>query len=113
MQINPLPYQTNLQFSRQGGNFFEVQGRLFRPAQDCMKQYGSALNIMETSVQDEKIKESVMMRLSPQEKKYELGLHTLNFENGIAVIDSYGYYKPFWGKTYYSVRRLIGKKGSL
>lgn len=113
LQIDPKPYQTNLQFSRQGGNFFEVQGHLYRPVQDCMEQYGAALNIMETNGHNEKIKEFVKMRLSPQDKRYGLGLHTLNFENGMAVIDGYGYYKPVLGKWYYFMRKLISRRFSL
>lgn len=106
VQIDAQPYQTDLRFSRQGGNFFMVQEHLYRPAQDCFEQYGSALNIMETRECGECIKETSLFSLRPQDKRYGLGLHTLNFENGMAVVDSYGYYMPFWGRLYYKVRGL-------
>ena len=109
VQLDEQAYQTSPCFSRQGGNFFKVQGCLYRPAQDCMERYGAALNIMETRGYGEKNRESAIIRLNPQNKRYGLGLHTLNFEKGMAVIDGYGYYKPFWGKLYYSMRRLISK----
>lgn len=109
VQIEATPYQTDLRFSRQGGNFFVVNGHLYRPAQDCLEQYGSALYIMDTSGYGESIKEIPLYRLNPQDKRYGLGLHTLNFENGMTVVDGYGYYMPFLGRLYYKVRGLISK----
>ena len=111
IQISEYPFQTDLRFSRQGGGFFSVQGHLYRPAQDCFEQYGTALNIMESTGSGMFMKESVALRLSSHSKRYSFGLHTLNFESGMAVVDSYGYYYPFLGKLYYLVRNLISKKG--
>lgn len=105
IQISSRPYQSDLHYSRQGGDFFVVQDRLYRPAQDCFVRYGSALHIMETIVNGEKTSEFSVASLSPQSNRYRLGLHTLNFENGIAVIDGYGYFMPLLGRLYYSLRK--------
>lgn len=109
-QVDKQPYQTSLSCSRQGGGFLMVNGQLYRPAQDCEEQYGAALNIMESSLQTEKINEVAVFRLCPQDNRYGLGLHTLNFGDGMMVIDGYGYYKPLLGKLYYSIRKFIYKK---
>lgn len=100
-QINKQPYQIDLEYSRQGGDYFEAFGRLYRPAQDCAERYGAALNIIRIDVLDSQVDERDTIHLSQQSGRYNLGLHTLNFWGGLTVIDGYGYYMPVLGKLYY------------
>lgn len=108
-QVDEKPYQTELGCSRQGGNYFEAYGRTYRPAQNCEVRYGGALAILSSDF-SHGIQENEIFKITPQKGKYGLGLHTLDFVNGLCVIDGFGYYCPFWGKIYYSWFRKIFKR---
>ena len=101
-QVRKSPIQLHKKCSRQGGDWFEVNDKLYRPAQDCVVRYGSALSIMQVDKQMNEYKEKLQFQLQPNTKKYQLGLHTLNFKDGICVIDAYGYLYPWLGSVYYS-----------
>lgn len=101
IQVDKQPFTTDRRFSRPAGNFFTVNGQLYRPAQDCLKIYGSALSIMKIDFGD-KFDEEFTFNISPQSYKYNLGIHTINFLDGICVVDGYGYLYPIVGRIYYS-----------
>lgn len=106
------PVQISKKCSRPGGNFFTANGRLFRPAQDCSEVYGGALSIMEFD--PETLAETFCFKISPKSYRYSLGLHTINFEDNICVVDGYGYYLPTLGRIYASgavamMRQLLKK----
>ena len=109
-QVSEAPFQISREYSRQGGNWFTVSSNLYRPAQDCITRYGSALSIMKSSIEEETINEELIFKLRPDNNSFNLGLHTINFERDICVIDGYGYLYPFLGRIYYSkiFRRIIG-----
>lgn len=109
-QIGKGPYQISRSCSRQGGNWINVNDRLYRPAQDCAEKYGAALTIMEMSDISMSIHEKPCFHLNPVGIRYNLGLHTLNFLDDVCVIDGYGHYHPLLGRLYYStfMRRCIG-----
>ncbi len=108
-QVEAEPYQTNKACSRQGGNWFEAFGSIYRPAQNCEVRYGGGLSIMYSDIRDG-ISEKQICQLGAVKGRYSLGLHTLNFNDGLCVIDGYGYYYPVLGELYYALRKLIGKK---
>ncbi len=107
-QFGEKPYQIELGCSRQGGNCFEAYGNTYRPAQDCEERYGGALAIMNSGFLYD-IQENKNFKITPQKGRFGLGLHTLNFVDGLCVIDGYGYYKPVLGSLYYCVRKLFLK----
>lgn len=107
-QMTSDPYQSSLACSRQGGNYFEACGCIYRPAQNCLERYGGALTVMKSTVEPCEIKEEQFCNMTPINGRFGLGLHTLNFNNGMCVIDGYGYYMPLLGKWYFSIRRLLG-----
>lgn len=108
-QVGTDPYQTNKACSRQGGNWFEAYGSIYRPAQNCEVRYGGGLSIMNSDLRNG-FSEKQIFQLGPVKGRYRLGLHTLNFNDGLCVIDGYGYYYPVLGELYYALRKLIGKK---
>lgn len=108
-QVEAEPYQTNKACSRQGGNWFEAYGSIYRPAQNCKVRYGGGLSIMYSDLRGA-ISEKQICQLGAVKGRYSLGLHTLNFNDGLCVIDGYGYYYPVLGELYYALRKLIGKK---
>lgn len=96
-------------FARPGGNFFSVNGRVYRPAQDCEGLYGNSLHIREI-LSFEPYKEKEVFQLKPSSFRYSKGLHTLNFHNaGLAVIDGNGYYYPLLGRFLSPVINMFRK----
>lgn len=106
VQIGDTPIQTSRSCSRPGGNWFCAGGQLYRPAQNCEKRYGASLSIMEVSIIADKVCESQSFTLYPESYRYNRGLHTLNFMNGICVIDGYGYLNPVAGHTFDVLKRI-------
>lgn len=94
--------------SRPAGDLFEVKGDLYRPAQNCSKCYGGAVEIMKSSMTVEhKYEEEYSFSLNPASFRYNLGLHTINFYEGGCVIDGYGYLYPIIGRLLHFVRRVV------
>lgn len=98
--IKSEPFQSSKCCSRPAGDFFEAFGQLYRPAQNCAVSYGSSTNILAFDAYD--CRERVIFELKPQGKVYPLGLHTINFCEGLCVIDGLGYLYPTLGKWYCS-----------
>lgn len=98
--IDDVPFQPDRSCARMAGNFFEAFGQLYRPAQDCVSRYGSGIAIMQFDTTTNK--EQKVFTLRPQSYNYNLGLHTINFHQGICVIDGYGYLYPTLGRLYAS-----------
>lgn len=105
-QLNDLPYQTNKRCSRQGGNWFSKEIIHFRPAQDCVKRYGAAISIMEVRLTEVGIEEKEVVHINPIRGRYGLGLHTINFNSDVCVIDGCGYLYPYTGLFVEMIRKL-------
>ena len=100
IQIGGTPFQSDRSCARMAGNFFEAYGQLYRPAQDCVSRYGAGTAIMQFDTITKK--EQKVFTLRPQSYDYNLGLHTINFYEGLCVIDGYGYLYPTLGRIYAS-----------
>lgn len=83
------PVKIDARSSRPGGTPFRVGNALYRPAQDCSREYGGALAINHvTSCTPDGYREEVVATLRPDpDGAFPDGLHTLSFGNGLAVID--------------------------
>ena len=108
-QVGEKPVQLSRSCSRPGGNWFCVGNKLYRPAQDCSVNYGGALKVMSV---DSIIpfQEKELLTIQPLNFKYNLGIHTINFLDGLAVIDGYGYYFSILGRLYFLLRKVFGKE---
>lgn len=105
-----VPFSTNKRFSRPAGDFFYVNGDLYRPAQDCIERYGAGLSIMKvTCLKGTLFEEKYEFGIYPSSFRYNLGIHTINFHEGCCVIDGQGYLYPIIGRLYYSalVRLMV------
>lgn len=107
-QVGTHPVQSNKACARPGGNWFLVNDILYRPAQNCTKNYGGALEVMKVESLMPFTQEHVLS-IQPNSYKYNLGIHTINFCDGMAVVDGYGYVFPLIGRFYYFVRNIVGK----
>jgi hypothetical protein len=106
LQVSEKPIQFSRSCSRPGGNWFFADGQLYRPAQDCVERYGSALTIMKVSMDENNTEESKLFSLCPTDFKFNRGLHTINFKDGLCVIDGYGYLYPGVGLGYETLRKI-------
>lgn len=105
-QVDDAPVVVGLENSRPGGNFFRLNGDLYRPAQNCHKRYGASLSVMKALIAPHSYEEVFMFDIYPKSFKYNLGLHTINFEDTYAVVDGYGYTYPLIGRIISFIRYL-------
>ena len=72
------PVKTDIRSSRPAGTFFFRDGKLYRPAQDCLRTYGGAIKLLEIQkLTPTEFIETVVTELSPH-SRYSEGLHTLS-----------------------------------
>lgn len=100
------PVQTDWSHSRPGGKWFSIDSQLYRPAQNCRGGYGRNLSIMSTTISESSMSETECFKIEPHSFKYNLGLHTINFLDGICVIDGHGYKYPVMGRVLDLMRKL-------
>jgi len=107
-KISTSPVIEDRALARMGGAFFKIDGNVFRPAQDCEHGYGKALTICQVDSFEPIYQEHKIFRIEPCTWKYNLGLHTLNFDkdSGLAVIDSYGYLYPILGRVLMALHQI-------
>lgn len=76
--------------ARNAGVLFKVNGKLYRPAQDCSIRYGECVEIQEVRVDGDEISFIPCNRISSTNKEYNLGFHTFNVFNAEYVaVDAY------------------------
>lgn len=87
-----------LRGSRMAGDFFRIDGQLYRPSQDCLEHYGAGTVIWRVdSISPDKYEETEVAALYPQpESNYPDGLHTINFSDNWCVIDGLHIKPHFW-----------------
>jgi hypothetical protein len=81
------PVKIDKSSSRSAGKFFEKDGTLLRPAQDCSETYGGRIIINEIiDLADFTFIERAKTFINPF-KEYPYGIHTINHAEGYTVID--------------------------
>ena len=96
--------------ARCAGDFFQIENKLYRSAQNCNNGYGKGLVIQEVSSQEGKFSFVEKQCFYPNSWKWSLGLHTFNVNNKIAVVDGHGYRKPLIGHIVGYIYNLFSKK---
>jgi hypothetical protein len=82
------PIMVDRSSARPAGNFFTINGQLWRPVQDCSDGYGSALGLAEvTELSPTSFKQTVRHTLRPGSRWPGRKLHTLNRCGRLEVID--------------------------
>lgn len=95
---------------RNAGEVFEVDGQLYRPAQDCSLRYGHGVILQKLTMVDGKWIFVDVNSFYPRTYKYNQGIHTFNSYKGLIVIDARGYRNPLMGRVLTFFFNLIGKK---
>jgi hypothetical protein len=82
------PVVSDVRRARPAGRFFREGGRLYRPAQDCSGEYGSAIWIHRVETLDERsYVETPVRRIDPSWWPGSRATHTLNRAGGFDAID--------------------------
>jgi len=90
LTINPI--KNGLDGTRAAGNFFEVDGVIYRPAQNCKNSYGESINIYKVNeLSETAFREEPYMTIKiDSDQSFNKGIHsvhTLNILGSIIVID--------------------------
>lgn len=95
--------------ARNAGSPFTYNGKLYRPAQDCEGAYGKGVVVQEIDMDVESGKLSFKESgfIYPFSFRYQIGLHTLNYHDGMFVIDGRGLLHPFIGRIVRPAINLI------
>jgi hypothetical protein len=82
------PVKSDVRSARPAGRLFRYKGHLYRPAQDCSRQYGYAISINEIErITQSEYQEREVYRILPNWDRRALATHTLNRAGGLTVID--------------------------
>ena len=104
-QCDTYHFEENL--SRMAGNVFMSEGKLYRPAQVCIKSYGDAVSIQEVISDDNRFRFNEVRRIYSPSLRYDQGFHTFNVFNGHIVVDGLGYRRPTLSKIFKFIWHLI------
>lgn len=98
--IKKGPVKSDVKSSRPGGLFFERDGTLYRPAQNCEHFYGESIKIMKVDQLDKDgIIEHECLEIKDP-KALGNGIHTFNAYDGFVVVDGFSE-RTVWSKILY------------
>lgn len=83
------PIKTDISSARPAGTPFNIDGKLYRPSQDCSIVYGGALKInMITKLNPEEFREITVNIIEPNKKSYfNNGIHTISLSGKYMIAD--------------------------
>ena len=85
------PVLIDRSMARPGGALFTCRGALWRPAQNCSQGYGRGLTLCSVERLDEEdFVQSVKGIISPSPLWGPVGLHTINWVDGLELVDGLG-----------------------
>lgn len=105
----PLIKEFSSKKARNAGEFFTVDDKIYRPAQDCNKCYGHGVIIQEIIKKGDCWEFEDKNSFYPTNFNYNLGIHTLNHYKDLIVFDCNGYRYPILGRIANMLLSLIGK----
>lgn len=91
------PVKIDARSARPAGNFFLHDGALYRPSQDCGRNYGSAIRINRVDLLTERdFKETVAGVIRPPAGRYDKGIHTISSAGDWCMVDAKRYlFNPY------------------
>ena len=93
--------------SRMAGNFFTYKGKIYRPAQVCIKSYGDAVSLQEVSREHGKWAFKEIRRLYSPDRDLDLGFHTFNVFKGTIVVDGLGFRRPALCRMLRKIKAIV------
>lgn len=108
------PVKIDLASARPAGAFFEKDGELFRPAQNCSRTYGGSLVLNKIAKLDEEdFLEETAGEVNPDfSSLYDKGIHTVNQAGQWAVFDGkrFSGVKKYLSSQVESLKKRVGEK---
>lgn len=100
------PVKSNVSNSRPAGPLFYLDGKLYRPSQDCSRSYGGRVIINEVKILSEDSFLEITVNVLEPPPKFE-GLHNLSFAGDSMMFDvkRMGF---SWANFFYQLKRKIG-----
>lgn len=93
---------------RRAGEFFELNGHVYSPAQESNVEYGRGMVIQEfTKSNDGEWKVSEVNRIYSPHPTLKLGFHTFNHYKGLTIVDVKGFNHPLIGKILKGIRHIF------
>lgn len=102
-QSESITFEENI--ARNAGDFFEYDGTIYRPAQECNQMYGHAVSIQKVEKTGNKYQFTEVRRIMPP--KGAFGIHTFNTYNGLTVIDMKVFRHPWIAKPLFALRNWL------
>jgi hypothetical protein len=82
------PVKRDITSSRPAGTPFVYEGRLYRPAQDCLRSYGGRVVLNRiVKLTTEEFEEERVITVEPSKEPYLDGLHTISSVGDMTLID--------------------------
>lgn len=100
------PVKSNVSNARPAGSLFYLDGKLYRPAQDCSRSYGSRVIINEVKVLSEDSFLEMAVNVVGPPKGFE-GLHNLSFAGDSMFFDCKRM-RFSWANFFYQLKRKSG-----
>lgn len=91
--------------ARNGGDYFEVNGNLYRAAQECNYTYGHAISLQKIEEKDGVFQMKEVRRILPP--KGAFGIHTFNTYKGLTVVDLKVFRHPWIAVPLFKLRNLF------
>lgn len=83
------PIVSGTKGSRSAGKIIEMNGKILRPAQDCIIRYGYGIIFYEISILNETdYQENPVKTIYPDWDKKNIGVHTYGRENNLTIMDA-------------------------
>lgn len=98
-----ITFEENI--ARNAGDFFEYDGTIYRPAQECNHMYGHAVSLQKVEKKENGYSFTEVRRIMPP--KGAFGIHTFNTYNGLTVIDMKVFRHPWIAKPLFALRNLL------
>ena len=94
--------------ARNAGDFFEYEGRIYRPAQVCVNRYGEAVEIQSVAWDaDDNFCFVPYKTLYSSHATLDTGMHTLNCFKGVAVVDVHGWNHALTVKSFLAMKKKL------
>lgn len=95
--------------ARNAGDWFEFNGRCYRPAQECNVTYGRAISLQEVKQNGGSYQFCEIRRITSPHPDFNLAFHTFNLYSGLIVVDALGYKYKILGRLLRNIRDLFPK----
>ena len=82
------PIVSDIRKARSAGKIFLQNGNIIRPSQDNSFGYGSGISLNKIHLDEENYNETVLEILRPNWNSQITGLHTIQYDSGLTIIDA-------------------------